>query len=174
MLKQCLILPVYSFITCFFLVHGTAVAAILQGGQIGDEQTTIGYDAATGEIFVATPISTQLTSIRLASMGAIFTGAPADHLALAPDGFDIDEDDVIFKSTIGSSFGSISFGNVAQPGFPQAFLLDDLDVTGSLAGGGGLGPVDFIFVPEPSVISLAIIGVLALGFVVRAERKLER
>ena len=41
-------------------------------------------------------------------------------------------------------------------------MLADLTVVGSLAGGGDLGQVDLIYVPEPSTILLAILGVQAL------------
>jgi hypothetical protein len=44
-------------------------------------------------------------------------------------------------------------------------LLNDLTVVGSLAGGGDLGNVDLIYVPEPStVLLLALGGLLCLGF----------
>jgi hypothetical protein len=41
-----------------------------------------------------------------------------------------------FKATFGGSFGEISFGNVAGPALSREFLLGDLSVVGSLAGGG--------------------------------------
>lgn len=157
------ILPVCLIIASCF-VHQSTQAAVLPGGQIGDEQTSIGYDVITGEIFIAAPFSTELSSIRIASRGGIFTGDPADHLILPPTGFDIDDDDVIFKSTIGGSFGSLSLGNVAEPGLSQNFLLGDLDVMGSLAGGGELGPVDLIFVPEPSTAVIAIAALVGFRF----------
>ena len=62
--------------------------------------------------------------------------------------------------SFGSSFGSLSFGNVASPVLTEDFLASDLTVIGSLAGGGGLGNVDLIYVPEPSAICLLLIGIL--------------
>ena len=76
--------------------------------------------------------------------------------------FDNDADGNIFKATFGGSFGSLSFGNVAQPGLSQDFVLNDLSVVGSLAGGGALGDVDLIYVPEPSAALLSLLGVLGV------------
>ena len=165
------ILIKFSFFAFCFLLHQSADATILQGGLVGDEQTSLGYDAATGELFVDAPFGTELTSVRIASALAILTGDPADHLMLPPAGFDIDEDGVIFKSTLGSSFNSLSFGKVSQAGLSQAFLLNDLDVTGSLDGGGDLGAVDLLYVvPEPSTVLLALLGVSFLTLVVHAHK----
>ena len=58
------------------------------------------------------------------------------------------------------TFASLSFGNVAQAGLAEPFLLDDLTVVGSLAGGGDLGPVDLIYVPEPSTLLLVAWGLM--------------
>jgi hypothetical protein len=116
-----------------------------------DEQTSIVYDPATGGLAVNAPASTELTSINIDSAAGIFTGEPAENLE---GSFDNDADDNVFKATFGGSFGSISFGNVAQAGLSEEFLLNDLTVVGSLAGGGDLGAVDLIYVPEPSGLLL--------------------
>ena len=126
-------------------------AAIRPDGQLSDSQTSIIYDETTGSLSVDAPAGAELTSINIQSASAIFTESPAEHLEGA---FDNDADDNIFKATFGGSFGSLSFGQVAAPGLSREFLLDDLTVQGSLAGGGELGEVDLIFVPEPSAISL--------------------
>jgi hypothetical protein len=44
----------------------------------------------------------------------------------------------------------------------QDFVLNDLTVVGSLAGGGDLGAVDLIYIPEPSTILLLAMGLAAL------------
>ena len=74
--------------------------------------------------------------------------------------FDNDADNNIFKATFGSSFGSLSFGNVAQAGLSQDYVAGDLTVVGSLNGGGALGDVDLVYipVPEPSAIVLLCLG----------------
>jgi len=131
-------------------------SAVNPNGVQGDGQTSVVYDAATGEVSLDAPVGVGLTSINIASAGSIFTMDAAMELT---GDFDIDDDDNLFKATFGSEFGSLSFGNVAQTGLSQAFLLDDLSVDGSLATGGGLGDVDLIYVPEPSSIAL-----LSLGF----------
>jgi hypothetical protein len=136
-------------------------AALAPNGTEGDGQTSIGYDPGTGEVFVDAPAGTELTSINIDSAGGIFTGAAAENLG---GSFDNDADNNIFKATFGSSFGSISFGNVAQTGLSQEFILSDLTVVGSLAGGGDLGAVDLLIpIPEPSGLALILLAALAIG-----------
>ena len=85
--------------------------------------------------------------------------------------FDNDADDNIFKATFGSSFGSLSFGNVAQSGLSEDFMANDLTVVGSLAGGGDLGNVDLIYVPEPGTIVLIVIALSGwIGLIRRRSR----
>jgi hypothetical protein len=138
-------------------------AAIRANGQTGDSQTSIGYNATTGEVWIDAPAGTNLTSVNVDSAARIFTGNPAQNLG---GSFDNDADGNIFKATFGSSFGSISFGNVAQTGLAENFVLNDLTVVGSLAGGGGLGEVDLIYVPEPAGALLCAAGLLAWLMVV--------
>ena len=136
-------------------------AAIDSGGQAADGQTSVGYHVGSGEVWVDAPAGTDLTSINIDSAAGIFTGEAAQNLG---GSFDNDADTNIFKATFGSSFGSLSFGNVAQPGLSRDFVLNDLTVVGSLAGGGDLGAVDLIYVPEPSTVLLlasAFAGLLA-------------
>lgn len=149
--------------------------ALAAGGQQGDGQTSIGYDAGTGHVWVDAPAGVDLTSVNIDSVQGIFTGNRAANLG---GSFDHDADDNIFKATFGSSFGSLSFGNVAQPGLDEQSVRNDLSVVGSLAGGGSLGEVDLIYVaaPEPGAGLLASIGLLCLaGFRVgrRAAVKVE-
>ena len=74
--------------------------------------------------------------------------------------FDTHSGDNIFKATFGTSFGSLSFGAVAQPGLAEDVVAADLSVVGSLEGGGGLGDVDLVYVPEPSTIFLFAMGLV--------------
>ena len=140
-------------------------AAVSANGEPGDGQTSVGYNTNTGEVWVDAPAGNELTSINIDSAGGIFTGDPAANLG---GSFDNDADGNIFKATFGSSFGSLSFGAVAQAGLSPEFMLDDLTVVGSLAGGGDLGTVDLIYVPEPSAAMLFSLGLLAsLGCMIR-------
>ena len=132
-------------------------AAIAPGGNAGDGQASIIYSPSTGEVGVDAPEGTELTSINIDSAGGIFTGDSAANLG---GSFDNDADNNIFKATFGSSFGSLSFGNVAQAGLSEEFVLNDLSVVGSLARGGDLGNVDLVYVPEPSTIGLLAFGLL--------------
>jgi hypothetical protein len=134
-------------------------AALAGDGDRNDEKTSLVYDPRNGELAVNAPASTQLTSINIDSASGIFTGAAAQNLG---GSFDNDSDTNIFKATFGSSFGSLSFGNVAQAGLTKQFVLNDLTAVGSLAGGGALGDVDLIYIPEPSPWLLVGMGMLSL------------
>ena len=129
-------------------------------GQANDGQTSIVYNVGTGELAVDAPAGTELTSVNIDSASGIFTGDAAQNLG---GSFDNDADSNIFKATFGSSFGSLSFGNVAQTGLAEDFLLTDLSVIGSLQGGGALGDVDLIYVPEPSSLVLFVFGAVVLA-----------
>ncbi len=91
-------------------------AAINSGGSRGDGQASIVYDPDTGELGVDAPAGTDLTSINIESAAGVLTGDPAQNLG---GSFDNDADNNIFKATFGSSFGSLSFGNVAQTGLTE-------------------------------------------------------
>ena len=139
--------------------------AVKPNGAANDGQTSVGYNALTGEVWVDAPAGKELTSINIESAGGIFTGSPAQNLG---GSFDNDADTNIFKATFGSSFGTLTFGNVAQTGLLQDFVVNDLTVVGSLAGGGALGDVDLIYIPEPGTLSILLIG---LGVLVAAVRR---
>ena len=99
--------------------------------------------------------------------GALQAGDAAQNLG---GSFDNDADKNVFKATFGASFGSISFGKVAQVGLEEDFLLGDLTVVGSRQGGGALGEVDLVYVPEPSALVLVLLGlwgVVATGLLRR-------
>jgi hypothetical protein len=130
-------------------------AAVRDGGVENDGQTSVVYNPATGDVAVDAPIGVELTSINIDSAVGIFTGEAAANLG---GSFDNDADSNIFKATFGGMFGSISFGNVAQSGLAKDFVLNDLTVVGSLAGGGDLGDVDLIYIPEPATLLLLLLG----------------
>jgi hypothetical protein len=134
--------------------------AIEPNGQQVDVRASVVYNAATGELAVDAPVQAELTSINIDSASGIFTGQPAANLG---GSFDNDSDTNVFKATFGTSFGGLSFGHVAQAGLSESFLLGDLTVIGSLAGGGGLGEVDLVYIPipEPSTILLTCLGLVA-------------
>lgn len=139
-------------------------AALAGPGASGDDQTTIVYDLGTGEVSVDAPAGKELTSINITSEKGLFRG---DKPAVLDGAFDNFTADNLFKATFGGSFGSISFGNVLPAGLREAEITADLSVVGSLAGGGGLGEVDCLCLPEPATWMLAAV---ALGLLVARRR----
>ncbi len=139
---------VFLLVTVLFIVPAAAgaarpfYAALSPNGLHDDDQTSLFYDPATGELAVDVPRGGNLTSINIDSAAGVFTGEPARNLG---GSFDNDSDWNIFKATFGSSFGPISFGNVAQTGLSHDVLLADLTAVGSVLGGGSLGQVDLIY-----------------------------
>jgi hypothetical protein len=75
--------------------------------------------------------------------------------------FDLWYDWKIFKMDFGG-FADVSFGLLALPGLEEAFLANDLTVTGSYKEGGGIeGHVDLYVIPEPGTLVLLGMGALA-------------
>jgi hypothetical protein len=141
-------------------------AALAGTGARDDAQASVVYNANTGEVAVDAPAGHELTSINIDSASGIFTGDAAQNLE---GSFDNDADNNIFKATFGGSFGSLSFGNVAQTGLSEDFVLNDLSAVGSLAGGGDLGGVDLVYIPEPAALVLLLLG-LACAVPIRRRR----
>jgi hypothetical protein len=56
-----------------------------------------------------------------------------------------------------------SYGNVALAGLSAGFVLNDVTVVGSLAGGGDIGNVDLIYTPEPTTVVHLALGILAVA-----------
>ena len=139
-------------------------AAIGRGGQPGDGQTSLVYDVSSGVLSVDPPAGKELTSINISSAGSKFIGDTPTVLDGAFDNFAANN---VFKATFGGSFGDITFGAVLPVGLSQSDVADDLSAVGSLAGGGDLGDVDLIFVPEPTTLILLVIGLMSLSAMTR-------
>ena len=122
----------------------------------GDGQTSIVDNAATGDVARDIPAPTQWTSTDTHGATGIFTNHSAQNLG-EPSYHDADNN--LLKATTGSSFGTLSFGNVAQIGLAEAFLPNDLTIVGPLADGRTLGDVGLIYVPVPEPSSMAILAI---------------
>lgn len=133
-------------------------ASLAANGREVDDQTSDPSDARTDELAVDAPAGTDLNSFNINSDAGIFTGT-AQNLG---GGLNTDSDTNVFKATFGSSLGSLSSGHVVQQGLAEDPLLHDLTVVGSLANGRDPGPVDLIYVPEPSTVVLALVGLLSV------------
>lgn len=129
-----------------------------------DRHVVLSYNSLPGEISVHAPATKNLTSISIDSASGIFTSsACAQNL----DGrFDNASEDNIFKATFLDSFGSLSFGAIAQTGLAPIYVANDLTVVGSIEGGGGLGDV-YLCCPEPSPLVVAILGVIGIVLIGR-------
>ena len=149
-------------------------AAIRTGGVREDGQASLVYNAKSGELAVDAPSNKELTSINIDSAAGKFIGDTPAALSvrdanLFPDNFSSDN---IFKATFGMSFGDVSFGNVLPAGLTEADIAADLSVVGSLVGGGDLGSVDFVYIPEPStglLTAMATFAVFAYSFRRRSQ-----
>lgn len=142
-------------------LRADSYAALEPGGHPWDDQISIGYYTFTGELWVEARSGARMTSINIVSVAGIFTGDSPLNL-----GGDSDRatDHNIYRETLDSSFGSLSFGSVAKRYLSERFVLNDLTVTGPLVGGGSLGDVDLIYFPEPSTGLLLGLGLVGLFF----------
>ncbi len=119
---------------------------IIPGGALNDDQFSILYNPGSGELALNVPSGQELVGISIKSSAAIFAADSAQNIGGA---FEISRNDLIFKAVFADSFGSLSFGNVAQCGLDEDFLLEDLVVRGVLAGGGSAGIFDLIYSATP-------------------------
>ena len=161
-------LDIIASLNAGFYLAGPYAALSGEQGDRNDEQTSLVYDANTGELAVDAPASTNLTSINIDSAGSLFSGDKPEVLDGAFDNFAADN---IFKATFGGSFGDISFGNVMPAGLSEADVNADLTAVGSLEGGGELGPVDLIYIPEPSTLLLVALATFFAFVPVRRVRR---
>jgi hypothetical protein len=134
-------------------------AALAGAGQQNDLQTSLVYNAGTGELSIDPRPDKNLTSINIDSAGSKFIGSKPAELTGNFDNFAANN---IFKATFGGSFGAITFGNVLPPGLAQDAVIADLSVVGSLFGGGGLDAVDLVYIPEPATMILLGLGMVGL------------
>jgi hypothetical protein len=126
---------------------------------------------APGEPPAGDGLFNQFDIIAAQQVATYLTGPYAAVQAGERLGVDNDANGNIFKATFGSSYGSLSLDNVARLGPTEEFVLGDLMVAGSLAGGGELDHFDLRYVPEPTAALLFASG-LAIGLL--RFRRVER
>lgn len=135
----------------------------LAPGTPGDGQTSLVYNPGDGSLGVDAPAGVDLTSINIDTAGLGFNTANVD-MTVFNGSFDNVSATNLFKATFGSSFPSTSFGvGVMAAGLSFDAVAGDLVAVGSLNGGGDLGAVDLVYVPEPTAIVLLSLGVLGLA-----------
>lgn len=126
-----------------------------------DDNVSIGYEAGNGRLWISPPKDKDLTSLLIIAPPHVIIGdRPRD---LFDGNFDVFDSSVacgsdrpqcrpgfsvLFKAEFAERFGYLDFGDVAQPGISLDSLLDDWYVAGSLAGGGGLGDVNLVYVKD--------------------------
>ncbi len=143
-------------------------SALSGPGTPGDAQTSLVYNPSTGQLSVDPPTGGALTSINIDSAGGRIQIANVDRTQFAGS-FDNVSASNLFKATFGSSFGAVSFGNALPSGLSRDAVIADLTSVGSLQGGGGLGNVDLVYVPEPS--TMAMLGFGLVGLLAAAWRR---
>lgn len=135
-------------------------ASVLPNGQYGDDRVSVGYNPTTGEVFWDTA-GQDIEQLLILSNAGNFSGDPSP-LELCDAVFCQDTDFRIEKLGFTLPIKDGSFGNVAAKHLSQETLLTDWTVSGRLSPSGTLdgSRVDLIYVPEPSVGGLAIIGLV--------------
>lgn len=158
-------------ILAFAISAGSLSAAILPGGRADDHRISVGYEAATGRVFLETA-KQPMEQMLILSANGLFSGDPSP-LELCDAVFCQDTDFRIEKLSFGEAFTSYSFGNVAAKNLSESKLLADWSVSGRYFPQGSLdgSAVDLIYiaVPEPSTGCLAM-GAALLSIVVRRQR----
>ena len=134
-------------------------AAIQSDGQIGNGQTWVSYNTSTGGLTVDAPEGFEWNSINIDSAAGIFTTNTTRKLGVA---FDTDVGANDFESAFGGKLATAQFANVSQTGWPEEFVVGDLDFGRSSAGGADLGNVDLVYVPEATSVLLLSAGI-AIG-----------
>lgn len=126
--------------------------SIPDNAEPDDHRTTLVYDATNGEVSVEVEENASIDAILIESDSGIFVSNTAENLGGADDVYNSNS---VFKFS-GDAFESFSFGNIAETGLSEEFLLNDLTAIAfkhprqSIAG-----PISLSYVPEPSSQFLA-------------------
>jgi len=140
-------------------------------GVVGDGRPDVIYDPSTGDIQINADGVDKINSFSFISNSSKFTGAtpnfPGTSAAITSD-----FDDEITRSGFTPPFTATTLwdlGNVAATGLDFNFLKSDLTIVGNVQGGSSFN-YDLIVsgVPEPT--SIGLLGIGAVGLLVRRRR----
>ena len=156
------------------LMHGVASVAhgeLLPGGSTTDDRISVGYIAATGEVFFETErLHRDLEQLLILSTEGHFSGLPSG-LELCDAAFCQDTDYRI--EMLGDPYFSAgSYGRVAAKELTEAAVLADWTVQGRFYPSGeplDSSQVDLIYVPEPS--GGALLATATIGCAIGIRRK---
>lgn len=146
---------------CVVALAVSSSSAATTLGAVGDQKTSIQYDAATGN-FTLQPDSQAVGLFQILSASGIFSS----NATLPPGGLGFDVNSATEKSWAALPASAVNadfnLGNIAAANLTQAFLLGDLTLVGS--GGFGTANRDFDLVYKggqvavPPVVTDAALG----------------
>ena len=139
------------------LMGSVASAAIPAGGSVGDGNISLVYDPADGSLKLDAA-GKKVTTLEVHSTAGYFTGTAPSQVSPPFDVFNATKFFLLKTAGIGDE----NFGPALAKGLSVDALSSDLKVAGSILPSGSLGTVDLVYIPEPSSLVLASLGLLGL------------
>lgn len=137
-------------------------------GSIDDDIISMVYDPADGSLALDAA-GKQLTALEIVSAGGNFHGTrPPQAVGL----FDVFTNKKLFVLRPTNPFGDEEFGAILPLGLTREQVTADLAVSGALWPRGGLGTVDFVYAPEPSMLTWGSWGLAFAGLFRRRKQLL--
>ncbi len=124
------------------------------------------YSPATGELSVDAPAGVELTSINIDSASGIFTGDAAQNLG---GSFDNDADAQYLQGHVRQQLWFAQLWQRGSGRAVRAVRRRRSDGRWLTRWRRRLGPVDLVYVPEPSTVVLLLMGLA--GLIARSQRR---